>query len=96
VFQLLVTANVPNSLIIFTLMMEATCSFETSVLIRTTRRHIPEDGILHSHRRENLRSHIGIKMFLGSRAGPVCEANLTDICEAFFLTEWVPEHFMCL
>jgi hypothetical protein len=30
---------------------------ESSVFIRTTRRHIPEDGILHSHRRENLKSY---------------------------------------
>jgi hypothetical protein len=29
-------------------------SCKTSVHTRSTRRHIPEDGILHSHRRENL------------------------------------------
>jgi hypothetical protein len=28
--------------------MEATCSIETWVLIRVTRRHITEDGILHA------------------------------------------------
>jgi hypothetical protein len=28
-----------------------------SVLIRTTRRNIPEDNILHSHRRENFKSY---------------------------------------
>jgi hypothetical protein len=39
-----------------TLKMEAICSSETSVHTRSTRRHIPEDGILHSHRRENLKS----------------------------------------
>jgi hypothetical protein len=39
--------------------MEVTRSFETSVLTRPTRRHIPEDGNLHSHRRENLKSCIG-------------------------------------
>jgi hypothetical protein len=31
---------------------------ETSVLTRATRRHVSEDGILHSHRRENLKSYI--------------------------------------
>jgi hypothetical protein len=38
--------------------MKATRSSETSVLTRPIRRHIPEDGILHSRRRENLKSTI--------------------------------------
>jgi hypothetical protein len=41
-----------------TLKMEAICSSETSVHIRSTRRHIPENAIVHSHRCENLRSYI--------------------------------------
>jgi hypothetical protein len=41
----------------YTLKMEAICSSETSVHTRSTRRHIPEDGILHNHPYEYLRSY---------------------------------------
>jgi hypothetical protein len=40
-----------------TLNMEAIFSCETSVHTRSTRRHIPEDGILHRHRHENLKPY---------------------------------------
>jgi hypothetical protein len=59
--RLLVTANVvPSSPILVTHMIEAIRSSETSVLTRATRRHIPEDGFLHSHRSENLKSYIAL------------------------------------
>jgi hypothetical protein len=35
---------------------------ETSVHTRTTRRHIPENIIVHSHRRENLKSYIRLHL----------------------------------
>jgi hypothetical protein len=50
--------NIDSLLIIFTLMMKAIRSSETSVLIRATLRLIPEDDILHSHRRENLKAYV--------------------------------------
>jgi hypothetical protein len=49
---------VHRSWISSTLKMEAIRSSETSVNKVPTGRHIPEDDILHSHRRENLKSHI--------------------------------------
>jgi hypothetical protein len=57
--RLLVTANVvPSAPILVTLMMEETCSSEPWNLRKATRRNIPEDRILHSDRRESLKSYI--------------------------------------
>jgi hypothetical protein len=43
--------------------MEALSSSETSVLTRATQRNFLEDGLLHSHRSENLKSYVCFLFF---------------------------------
>jgi hypothetical protein len=45
--------------------MEVIRSFETLVLIGAKERHIPEDGILHSRRRENLKCYTNLVRVAG-------------------------------
>jgi hypothetical protein len=57
----LVIGNVvPSSPLLVILMMEAIRSYKTSVLTKATLPHIPEDGFLHNHRRENLKPYIAL------------------------------------
>jgi hypothetical protein len=59
--RLLVTPNVvPSSPILVILMMEALRSSEASVLTKDTQCNIPEDGILHSHCRNNPKSYVAL------------------------------------
>jgi hypothetical protein len=56
--EFLVKASIVlSSPILVTLRKGELSSSETSVLIRAITRNIPDDAILHSHRRENLKSY---------------------------------------
>jgi hypothetical protein len=50
-------------MILSTLMMEVIRYFETPILTRATGGHIPEDGILHSHRYENFKFYVETGLF---------------------------------
>jgi hypothetical protein len=63
--------------------MEAIRSSETSVLIRATRRHLPEDDNHHSHRRGNLKSYIRDK-------GSACETDVDNAVHS--VTSYFSEH----
>jgi hypothetical protein len=78
--------------------MEATNSYGTSVYNKPTCRHIPEEGIFHSHCRENLKSYIMYK------CSPIwtliyvsfkhISINLTNFMVASKLYENIIQHFV--
>jgi hypothetical protein len=88
---------------------KALSSSETSVLTRATPRNISEDAILHSSRRENLKSYVISKGFAkaltevvpdgisGDKARPKHKAdNPNAIYEPTVYTMWGPRHFTTL
>jgi hypothetical protein len=93
---------VPRSRIFSNLKMEATRSSETSVHTRSTRRHIPENGILQSHRCENIKSYINTVCSQNHMKQIYCEKNAKYfylILEHLVLTtvilkNWPASHFV--
>jgi hypothetical protein len=78
--ELVTLAVSSDRCILVILIMEAISSAETSVLTRVTRRNIPEDGVLRSHRRENLKSYI---LFMHATCPARCTLHSSICLEAF-------------
>jgi hypothetical protein len=76
--RLLVTANVPSSPSLVAPMTEALSSSETSIITRATWRNIPEDTILHSHHRWDLKSYIHFEATCTGKVWLSCEAWGSD------------------
>jgi hypothetical protein len=61
--QLIVTANVvPSWKTPVTLMIEALLSSKMALLTKVARRHIPEDGILHSHVLSSVKTNLQLNI----------------------------------
>jgi hypothetical protein len=77
---LLVSTNtVPSPPKLVTLMMQEISSSETLVLTRATRRNIPEDRILLSYRRENLKSYMDLFPSSGDTPPPLGPSERTNL-----------------
>jgi hypothetical protein len=82
--QLLVTANVSHSPILFSLKMEALLSSEASVITKATGRNIPEYGILLSHRGEDMKFYLALT---GSGLSVSLQCVFCEVKAGFYIPE---------